>query len=148
MIRNDVHPAGETRPTRHTHPTFSPRMVPDHTYITWSTYSNLSRSPHEVKTGPYTQKKILVTKNRLAQPSSWFTSFFLSHDSLGVGEKGFSQVVTQQHWLTRPIYQHAIGTFNTCSRGPTNRSLTDIGGGYNHLRVPPGLRLSILNISL
>jgi hypothetical protein len=28
-------------------------------------------------------------------------------------------------------YQHAIGMFNTCSRGPTHRSLTDTGGGYN-----------------
>jgi hypothetical protein len=28
-------------------------------------------------------------------------------------------------------YQHAIGTFNTCARGPTHRSLTDSGEGYN-----------------
>jgi hypothetical protein len=33
---------GKTRSTRHTHPTLSPRMVPDHTYLTWSTHSNLS----------------------------------------------------------------------------------------------------------
>jgi hypothetical protein len=33
---------GKTRPTHHTHPTLSPRMVPDHTYLTWSTHSNLS----------------------------------------------------------------------------------------------------------
>jgi hypothetical protein len=33
--------------------------------------------------------------------------------------------------LTGPIYQHAIGTFNTCSWGPTHRSLTNTGGGYN-----------------
>jgi hypothetical protein len=30
-----------------------------------------------------------------------------------------------------PYHQHVIGTFNTCSREPTHRSLTDIGGGYN-----------------
>jgi hypothetical protein len=30
-----------------------------------------------------------------------------------------------------PYHQHAIGTFNTCSWGPTERSLTDTGGGYN-----------------
>jgi hypothetical protein len=35
-----------------------------------------------------------------------------------------------------------IGTFNTCSRGPTHQSLIDTGRGYNHLRAPPGLRLS------
>jgi hypothetical protein len=28
-------------------------------------------------------------------------------------------------------HQHAIGTFNTCSRGSTHRSLIIIGGGYN-----------------
>jgi hypothetical protein len=27
--------------------------------------------------------------------------------------------------------QHVIGTFNTCSRGPTHRSLNDTSGGYN-----------------
>jgi hypothetical protein len=63
--------------------------------------------------------------------------------------------------LTRPTYQYAVGTFNTCSRGLTHRSLTDTGGGYNlggddfphhtpqpsqsvvsalHLRAPPGLQ--------
>jgi hypothetical protein len=44
VIRIDVHPAGETRPTCHTHPTLSPHMVPDHTYLTRSTCSNISRS--------------------------------------------------------------------------------------------------------
>jgi hypothetical protein len=28
-------------------------------------------------------------------------------------------------------HRYAISTFNTCSRGPTHRSLTDTGGGYN-----------------
>jgi hypothetical protein len=32
----------KTRPTRHTHPTLSSHMVPDHTYLTWLTHSNLS----------------------------------------------------------------------------------------------------------
>jgi hypothetical protein len=29
--------------------------------------------------------------------------------------------------LLGPYHQHVIGTFNTCSRGPTHRSFTDIG---------------------
>jgi hypothetical protein len=33
--------------------------------------------------------------------------------------------------LPGPYYRHAIGTFNTCSRTPTHRSLTDTGGGYH-----------------
>jgi hypothetical protein len=85
--------------------------------------------------------------NRPAQSLSWVTSFFLSHDSLGVGERDFGQVVTQLHQLTGPIYQQAIGTFNTCLRMPTHQSLTNIGVSYNHLRAPPGLRLSNLNIA-
>jgi hypothetical protein len=76
-------------------------------------------------------EEILVTKDRLAQPSPWVTLFFLPHDSLGVGERGFGQVITQLHQLTRPIYQHVNDTFNACSWGPTYRSLTDTGGGYN-----------------
>jgi hypothetical protein len=36
----------------------------------------------------------LATKDKLAQPSSWVTSFVLPHDSLGVGERDFGQVVT------------------------------------------------------
>jgi hypothetical protein len=65
--------------------------------------------------------------------------------------------------LLGPYHQHEIGTFNTCSRGPTHQSLTDTGGGYNlggasfphttpqpsqpvvspfHLRAPPGLQFN------
>jgi hypothetical protein len=105
----------------------------------------------------------LATEDRLAQPSFWVTLVALRHDSLGVGERGFGQVVTQLHQLTESIYQHAIGTFKASSRGPTHRSLIDTGRGYNlggagfphttpqpsqpmvstfHLRAPSGLRLS------
>jgi hypothetical protein len=66
--------------------------------------------------------------------------------------------------LLDSYHQHVIDTFNTYSRGPTHRSLTNIGRGYNlrgprlahhtpdlpnwrsstfHLRAPPGIRLSI-----
>jgi hypothetical protein len=65
--------------------------------------------------------------------------------------------------LPGPYHRHAIGTFNTCSRGPTERSLTDTGEGYNlggagsphthsltfptsclpfHLVAPPGLQFN------
>jgi hypothetical protein len=47
--------------------------------------------------------EVLTTEDRLALPSSWVTSFPLPHDSLGVGDRGFSQVVTQLHQLTGPI---------------------------------------------
>jgi hypothetical protein len=65
--------------------------------------------------------------------------------------------------LLGPYHQHAIGTFNTCSRGLTHQSLTDTGGSYNlggasfphttpwpsqqvistsHLRAPPDLQIN------
>jgi hypothetical protein len=39
--------------------------------------------------------------------------------------------------LPGPYHRHVIGTFNTCSRVPTPRSLTDTGGGYHieNLRI-------------
>jgi hypothetical protein len=33
--------------------------------------------------------------------------------------------------LPGSYHRHAISTFNTCSRGPTHRFLTNTGGGYN-----------------
>jgi hypothetical protein len=48
VIRIDVHPAGETQPTRHTLSTLSPRMTHDHTYLTWFTYSNLLCSHQQI----------------------------------------------------------------------------------------------------
>jgi hypothetical protein len=39
---NRCTPCRETRPTRHTHLTLSLCIVLDHTYLTWSTHSNLS----------------------------------------------------------------------------------------------------------
>jgi hypothetical protein len=116
---------------------------------------------------PLHHEEVLATKDRVAQPSPWVTSFFLPHDSLGVGERRFGQVVIQLHRLTGPIYEHVIGTFNICSRGPTRRSLTDTSRGYNfggadfphktlwpsqtmvsafYLRAPPDLRLSIQSL--
>jgi hypothetical protein len=38
--------------------------------------------------------EVLATEDRLARPSSWLTSFPLPQDSLGEGERGFTQVVT------------------------------------------------------
>jgi hypothetical protein len=49
--------------------------------------------------------------------------------------------------LQGPYHRHAIGTFNTCSRTPIHRSLTDTCEGYNHLRAPPSLWLSNLHIA-
>jgi hypothetical protein len=46
---------------------------------------------------------------------------------------GVSQAPNDDQLLGLPgtYHRHAIGTFNTCSWGPTERSLTDLGEGYN-----------------
>jgi hypothetical protein len=49
--------------------------------------------------------------------------------------------------LPDPYLWHAISTFNTYTRGPTHRSLTDTVRSYNHLRAPPDLRLPNLDIA-
>jgi hypothetical protein len=69
------------------------------------------------------------TARRLTDPS--VHTQLLSHNShWSSGEKwNFCWDPTTS--LTGPNHRHAIGTFNTCSRGPTHRSLTDTGGGYN-----------------
>jgi hypothetical protein len=47
--------------------------------------------------------EVLVTEERLTQPSSWVTSFPLPHNSPRVGERGFGQVVIQLYQLTGHI---------------------------------------------
>jgi hypothetical protein len=47
-----------------------------------------------------------------------------------VGVKSHS-VSNQLLGLPDPYHRHAIVMFNICLRGPTYRSLTDTGGGYN-----------------
>jgi hypothetical protein len=55
----------------------------------------------------------------------------LSHNSQRVvGEKS-TPVDNQLLGLPGLYHRHAIGTFNTYSRGPIERSLINIGGGYN-----------------
>jgi hypothetical protein len=47
------------------------------------------------------------------------------------GDVSQAPVGDQLIGLPGPYHWHTIGTFNTCSRGLTHRSLIDIGGGYN-----------------
>jgi hypothetical protein len=45
--------------------------------------------------------------------------------------KGKHLLMTGYIGLLGTYYQHVISTFNTCSRGPTHRSLTNTASGYN-----------------
>jgi hypothetical protein len=102
-IRIDVHPVGEnptnmqcTLPTSvHARPTYAfCRQSP---YVTTFRWLLRSRNKH------LHPEEVLATKDRLAQPSSWVASFLLPCDSPGVGERGFSPMVTQLLQLTGPI---------------------------------------------
>jgi hypothetical protein len=101
-IRIDVHPAGENLiDTPHAfHAWFAYGPGP---YISLGPHGQPFASLQKDETCPYTWGEVLATKDRLARPSSWVTIFPLPHDSLGVGERGFAQVVMELHQPTRPI---------------------------------------------
>jgi hypothetical protein len=139
-------------------------MALDHTYIMRFTYSNLSQGRQQ----SWTESLLLRKRNSRLHPqhTGWpicgsQSSFSPPHNNWSSGESHTSR--RQATRITWPIYQHAISTFNTCSREPTHRSLTDTGGGYSlvgagfphhtprpsqpvvsvfHLRALPGLQFN------
>jgi hypothetical protein len=114
------------------HSTLGPRIALDHTYLTWSAYRNLSRVINSVR-------RILLPLRKSA-PNSTSQPGWVAHGThlsfspnTTIEAIGLSQASIDGELLglLGPYHQHAIGTFNTCSRGPTHWSLTDRGGGYN-----------------
>jgi hypothetical protein len=69
VIQIDVHPTGETWSTCHTHFTFDPHMALNHTYLTWSMYSNLSWVVNRVRQMHYSREKVLL--NPPLSPAEW-----------------------------------------------------------------------------
>jgi hypothetical protein len=127
---------GKTRPTRHTSSKLSPRMIQDHTYLTRSTHSNPPRDANSVVQSHCSREKGLPTQStacRLIDP--WVRTQFLSWASQwSIGESQTS-IDGRLLGLPGPYHRYVIGTFNTCSRRPTHRSLTDTGGATT-LEVP------------
>jgi hypothetical protein len=76
-------------------------MVQDHTSPVIRV-GNLSLVPTRTKHAP-TPERSLGDQRQTGPAVSWVTSFPQPHDSLGVGERGFDQVVAQLPQLTRPI---------------------------------------------
>jgi hypothetical protein len=73
---------GKTRPTRHTLSTLGPRMAVDHTYLTWSAYSNPSwviNSVGRILMLPRKKWSCLHLSARLSGP--WDPPQFLSQHS-------------------------------------------------------------------
>jgi hypothetical protein len=122
------------QPTRHTHPTLSPRMVPDHMYLTCSTHSNLSRVTDRFGWIPLLLRKRApdtIPSTPTDQPIHRSVPSFSPNPTNEAVSLSQASVGDELLGLPGPYHQHAIGTFNTCSWVPTPRSLTDIGMGYH-----------------
>jgi hypothetical protein len=79
-----------------------------------------------------TRKEGLPTQSTVQRSSnSWVRTHLLSHNSQRKVEKSQAPVDNRLLGLSGPYHRHVIGTFNTCSRGPTKWSLINTGGGYN-----------------
>jgi hypothetical protein len=131
-IRIDVHPAGEN-------PTNMTRTLPTPIHVC-PTYVSYGRSPYVA-----TFRDLSTRLDRCTAPEKKCTRFHLSAQLSGLRAcLSFSPNTTIEAvhlsqapvdgrllGLPGPYHWHAISTFNSCSRVPTPRSLTDIGGGYH-----------------
>jgi hypothetical protein len=155
---------GKTRPTHHTLLTLSPRMLQDHTYLTWSTYSNLSYIRQQFWTDPVHLRRRApdTIHNTLTDRSVGPYSASLPQQTMEQwGKSSFCWQPTTR--LTGPISPTCDRYVQYLLTGPTHRFLTDIGGGYNlggaslphttprpsqpvvstfHLRAPPSLQFN------
>jgi hypothetical protein len=112
---------GRTRPTRHVR---FLQAVPIR--------GNLPRAADRVGRSHYSREKGLPTQSparRLTDPRVR-TQFLSRANQWSSGESQTSSN-SRLLGLSGPYHRHAIGAFNTCSWGSTERSLTDTGGGYN-----------------
>jgi hypothetical protein len=101
----------------------------------WSTTIRISRDPHiatfhtvinRFEQIHCTREEGLPTQSIARQPSN--------HRHAKKPKSSVEKSTPMDNWLLGlpgPYHRHAIGTFNTCSWGPTERSLIDTGGGYN-----------------
>jgi hypothetical protein len=123
---------GKTRPTR----THFPRSV-----RVWSMTIHISRGPHiatfctvvnRFEQIHCTREERHLTQYTTRWPSDpWVRTQLLSHNNQRAVEKSQAPVDNRLLGLPGPYHRYAISTFNTCSRGPTERSLIDTGEGYN-----------------
>jgi hypothetical protein len=156
---------GKTRPIRHVCFTrqsiYTWCTLPTGSPYTWQPFTSRQQSwagsllprkgvPDTIHSTSADRSMGLYPVSLLSQPMKQWGQSHASIDDMLLG-------------LLGTYHQHTIGTFNTCSWGPTHRSLTDTGGSYNlrgagfphttlrpsqpvispfHLRAPPGLRLS------
>jgi hypothetical protein len=108
---------------------YAPRMFPTGSPHTWQPFTLTQRS----WTDSLLPRK--SSPNSTSQPG-WVArgthlSFSPKHNHWSNALKPNICWWTCYIGLLGPYHQHLISTFNTCSRGPTHRFLTDTGGGYS-----------------
>jgi hypothetical protein len=126
---------GKTRSTCHTLFVLGLRMALNHTYLTRSAYSNHSRSRQQRLTKPQLPRKRAPDPIHSMMVDRSMGLFRFSPKIIieAVGVKPL-YVDGRLLGLLGPEYQLAISTFNTCSWGPTYRSLIDIDRGLHPWR--------------
>jgi hypothetical protein len=133
MIRINVHPAGEN-------PTNTPRtlLTPVHVRLAYASYgwfpygatfhessTELSRPTAPEKKGSRHNPQCVTDRSTGPYPA------FLPSQPMKQWGQSQASINSRLLGLLDPYDQYVIGTFNTCSCGPTEWSLTDTGGGYN-----------------
>jgi hypothetical protein len=134
--RGDLNRYTPCRGKPNQHDTRFPRSV-----RVWSTTIRISHGPHiatfhtivnRFEQIHCTREEWLSTQSTARRPSDpRVRTQLLSHNSQREVGKSQAPVDNRLLGLRGPYHRHAIGTFNTCSRGPTERSLIDTSGGYN-----------------
>jgi hypothetical protein len=97
-------------------------------YLTRSTHSNLSRSRQQIWTDPLLPRRRAPDPTTARRLTDLWVRTKIANEAV---QKRQASVNNQLLGLLGPYLWHVIGTFNTCSRVPTPRSLIDTGEGYN-----------------
>jgi hypothetical protein len=124
---------GKTWPTRHIRfprqSTYAQHTLPVGGPRTWQPFARR----RQIWTYPTALKKKGSRHNpqHVSWPIRGSVPSFSPEPANEVGEVNQAPDDDQLLGLPGPYHRHAIGTFNTCSWGPTEQSLIDIGGGYN-----------------
>jgi hypothetical protein len=123
---------GKTRPTRHIcfphQSTYAQRTLPAAVPVR----GNLPWAADRVGQSHCSWEKGLSTQSparRLTDPR--VRTQFLSRANQWSSGESQTSINSRLLGLPGPYHRHAIGTFNTCSWGPTEWSLIDTGGVYN-----------------
>jgi hypothetical protein len=142
----------------------TPHMPSVHFLLAIPVRGNLSWVIDRVEQAHYFWEKGLPTQSSVPADRS-VSPYPVSLSSQPMKQWGQRQASIDDRLLCLlgPYHQHATGTFNTCSCGPTYRYLTDTGRGYNlgggslphttlqscqpalstfHLRAPPDLQFN------